>query len=114
MRKNLLVAAVIGVVLVVALGFGYAQTTTPGYAQGGWYCPWHNAGTGTVYSQQSARGWYCPWMAGAYSQGQGRGTGHGMMRHGGCMGYGNTYRGWSMGAQYGPGHNDSSPQNQTQ
>ena len=110
MRKALLLAAVIGVVMAVGLGFGYAQTAAPGYAQGGWYCPWHNQAMERGYVRQNTGGWYCPWMGGGYQQGQARSTGyHGMMGHGGCISYGRGYRGWGPGSQYHSGHNDSSP-----
>lgn len=104
MKKMFLLAAVIAVVLTIGLGFGYAQTVTQGYAQGGWYCPWHNQAMGQGYARQNTGGWYCPMMGGGYVNGRTQSPRYGMMGQGGCMGYGWGYRGRGPNPQYGSGY----------
>lgn len=110
MRKVMLVAGIIALVMTLGLGFGYAQTATKGTAQGGWYCPWQSTVAGTGYSRPAGGNWNCPRVG--YWQGQSRGKAYGKGRHGGCMGYGRGYRNWGASAPRGLNDNNSAAQNQ--
>jgi hypothetical protein len=113
MRKISLLAAAIAIVLTLSLGFCYAQTPIQDYAQGGWYCPWHNQSMSQGYARQNTGGWYCPWMNGGYQQSRPRGMGYGTIGHAGCMGYGWGYRDGRPGSAHGSGYNNSATQSQT-
>jgi len=111
MKKLVLAAAAIAVVLTFGLGLGYAQNAAPGHHPNGWYCPYNNQPAQGRYSQQNTAGWYCPRVGDR--QGGGSSRDYASPRYGGCMGYGAKYQVRSHGRHYNSWCGNYIPQGQT-
>ena len=119
MKKTLLIAQLSMLMVLLALGSVYAQSSNPGNnppPQSGWYCPYcgsyQGGGYGMGPGMMGGRGYgygMGPGMMGG--RGYGYGMGHGMM---GGQGYGYGMGPGMMGPGYGYGPNQQYPYAQQQ
>ena len=121
MKKILFIAPISMLVLLLALGSVYAQSSNPGYnppPQSGWYCPYcgsyQGGGYGMGPGMMGGRGYgygMGPGMMGGQGYGYGYGMGPGMM---GGRGFGYGMGPGMMGPGYGYGPNQQYPYAQQQ